>query len=85
VIGPLGNPWLLMAIAGTVALQIGVLYWPPAAALLHVAPLPSSDLWRLLALALPLLLVPEIVKTIIWWRSRRTRTRSAPSRRSRRS
>jgi Ca2+-transporting ATPase len=71
VLGPLGNPWLWLAIAGTIALQLGVLYWPPAAAVLHVSPLPASDLLRLLALAVPLWLVPEIVKTVVWWRSRR--------------
>ena len=66
--GLLSNPWLMAAIALTLGLQVAAVYAPPLQALLHTRP-PSSDHWVMIAtLALPVVLVPELVKAA---RSRR--------------
>ncbi|WP_209037421.1 cation-translocating P-type ATPase [Mameliella alba] len=61
-IGYLSNRPLLLAFAVTMAMQVAAIYWPPLQHLLHTVPLSWEQLGLLGALALPLLLVPELVK-----------------------
>jgi Ca2+-transporting ATPase len=69
VLGLLGNPWLLLAMASSIGLQALAVYTPLGRELLHLAPLHAED-WLLLgAISLPLLLVSELAKTLRWrWR-----------------
>jgi Ca2+-transporting ATPase len=66
VLGLLGNPWLLLAMASSIGLQMLAVYSPLGQELLHLAPLHVED-WLLLgAISLPLLIVSELVKTLRW-------------------
>lgn len=67
-IGWFSNPWLLLAITGTMGVQAAAVYWPPLQAMLHTVPLRASDWALLAAVAAPIFVVPEIAKL---WRSRR--------------
>ena len=68
--GWLSNPWLLAAIAFILFLHAAALYHPLLQAALHTVPLSPHD-WGLIALAaLPLLAVPEIVKTVRYRKER---------------
>jgi Ca2+-transporting ATPase len=72
-VGFASNPWLLVAVAVALALQVAVVYAPPLQAALQTAPLEPSD-WGLIALAaLPVVAVPEVVK----WRGHRARRTEA--------
>ncbi|WP_417497922.1 cation-translocating P-type ATPase [Maricaulis sp.] len=62
LIGLFSNPWLLLAIAVSIALQLGAVYWPPLQLVLHSVPLDGAAWQRILLLAVPILLVPELVK-----------------------
>lgn len=65
-IGWLSNPLLLGALAATLSAQMLAVYWPPLQSLLHTVPL-GYDHWVVIGLmALPLLIVPEIIKSIPW-------------------
>ena len=69
------NPWLLGAIAVTLLLQVAAVYAPPLQVLLHTAALRPQDLALIGALAVPLLVVPELIKTVqISGRGRRLRS-----------
>ena len=69
-IGWFGNPLLLLALSVTISLQVAAVYWPPLQQLLHTVPL-GFELWGvILTLAAPLVVVPELVKTLIVWRKR---------------
>ena len=45
------------------AAQVAAIYWPPLQALLHTVPLGLADWGMIGVLALPLIAVPEILKT----------------------
>lgn len=63
-IGWLSNPMLLLALVVTLGAQVAAIYWPPLQALLHTVPL-GQDQWLMIgALVLPILIVPELLKTI---------------------
>ncbi|MBY6201305.1 HAD-IC family P-type ATPase [Maritalea mobilis] len=63
-LGWTSNPALWMAFSAMVLAQIAAVYWPPIQTLLHTAPL-SLDHWgSILVLAVPLLVVPELVKSL---------------------
>ncbi len=64
-LGPLGNPWLLLAWTLTVGLQVAAVHLPPLARLLHTVPLAPTDWGLVVALALPVFVLPEALK---WWR-----------------
>lgn len=64
VIGLFSNPWLLLAIAASIALQLGAVYWPPLQLVLHSVPLDWPAWQRILLLAAPIVLVPEAIKTV---------------------
>jgi len=64
-IGWFSNPLLLLALSITLCLQVAAVYWPPMQALLHTVPI-GQDHWIMIGLfALPLLIVPEILKSIL--------------------
>lgn len=72
-IGWLSNPLLLLALAVTMSAQIAAIYWPPLQTLLHTVPI-GREHWALIAaFALPLLIVPEVIKTATYLRSQRAR------------
>jgi Ca2+-transporting ATPase len=74
-VGWLSNPVLLAALTISLGLQTAAVYAPPLQALLRTAPL-TAEHWGLIAsLALPLLIVPEAVKTVWLWRERRPERR----------
>ncbi len=63
-IGWTSNPLLLVALAVTLAAQAAAVYWPPLQVLLHTQAIGWSE-WGLIAvLAAPLIIVPEIIKTV---------------------
>ena len=63
-IGWLSNPLLIGALAVTLAAQVAAVYFPPLQLLLHTVPLGAGE-WMLIgALALPLIVVPELVATV---------------------
>lgn len=63
-LGYLSNPALLVAFAAMMALQVAAVYWAPLQTLLQTVPLRLSD-WGLIAgFALPLLVLPEIWKSL---------------------
>ena len=64
LIGLFSNPWLLLAIAVSIALQLGAVYWPPLQLVLHSVPLDGAAWQRILLLAVPIVLVPEALKTL---------------------
>ncbi|MGP6088915.1 cation-translocating P-type ATPase [Antarctobacter jejuensis] len=61
-IGYLSNRPLLIAFSATMGMQVAAVYWPPLQRLLHTVPLNWEQLGLLGALALPLVVVPELVK-----------------------
>ena len=72
-IGWLSNPLLLAAFAVTMAAQVLAIYWAPLQSLLHTVAI-GPEHWLLIAgFALPLLIVPELVKTMTYFMSQRAR------------
>lgn len=67
-IGLLTNPWVLLAWASTMLLQVGAIYLPPLRNALHTVPLRATDWLIIAAVAVPVLAIPELNKV---WRSRR--------------
>jgi len=65
-IGFFSNPWLLVALAATVLLQLAALYTPFLQRALHTTALGWGDWGLLVAAALPLFIVPEVLKTLRW-------------------
>ncbi|WP_071672660.1 cation-translocating P-type ATPase [Nioella nitratireducens] len=63
-IGLLSNPMLLLALFAMLGAQVAAVYWPPLQVLLRTVPLGGNH-WQLIGLlALPLIAVPEAVKTL---------------------
>ncbi|MBF9059631.1 HAD-IC family P-type ATPase [Rhodobacterales bacterium HKCCSP123] len=63
-LGYLSNPALLIAFATMMAAQLAAVYWAPLQTLLQTVPLRLSD-WALIAgFALPLLILPELWKSL---------------------
>lgn len=58
------NRPLLIAFAVTMAAQVAAVYWPPLQGMLRTVPLTVDHLGLLVLLALPLLVVPELVKIL---------------------
>ncbi len=64
-IGWLSNPFLLIALAVTLGAQVAAVYWPPLQVLLRTVPM-GVDQWLMIgAFALPILVVPEILKAAV--------------------
>ncbi|QDT12666.1 cation-translocating P-type ATPase [Planctomycetes bacterium K23_9] len=66
-VGFFTNPWVLIAIAVTVALQACAVYVPFLQHALHTTPLRWFDWALIIIVAAPIFIVPEVVK---WFRSR---------------
>ncbi|MDJ0631318.1 MAG: cation-transporting P-type ATPase [Rhodobacter sp.] len=67
-IGWFSNPLLLAALVLTLLAQVAAVYMPPLQVLLHTVPLGGEAWLMIAALALPLILVPELVATVMRWR-----------------
>jgi Ca2+-transporting ATPase len=70
VIGFFTNPWILVAWAGTVALQVCVVYLPFFQRALYTVPLSLGDWGLMLAAAIPVFIVTESIKWVRWRRDR---------------
>ena len=66
VIGYLSNPWVLVAWAFTVSLQMCAVYVPFLQRALHTVPLRWEDWALMLLVAIPIFLITEIVKWLHW-------------------
>ncbi|TCP63130.1 Ca2+-transporting ATPase [Rhodovulum bhavnagarense] len=77
-IGWFSNPLLLVALTITLAAQMAAIYWTPLQVLLQTQALGWAE-WRLIAaLALPLVVVPELAKAVA---ARHVQTRNSKVRR----
>ena len=74
-IGWFSNPFLLLALTISLGLQGLAVYWTPLQTLLHTVPLGAEHWMMIVTLALPLVLIPELLKTIL---GRGTRRSSGP-------
>lgn len=63
-IGYLSNPFLLLALTVTLLAQVAAVYWPPMQVLLHTKPLAPDHWWLIAVFTLPLLIIPELVKSL---------------------
>ncbi|NNE82120.1 MAG: cation-transporting P-type ATPase [Silicimonas sp.] len=64
-IGWFSNPFLLAALAITLAAQAAAVYWAPLQTMLRTVPIGLEE-WQLIALfAVPIIVVPEVLKAII--------------------
>ncbi|MDJ0824292.1 MAG: cation-transporting P-type ATPase [Rhodobacter sp.] len=63
-IGWFSNPLLLVALVAMLLAQMAAVYLPPMQALLHTVPLGGGEWLLIAALALPLIVVPELVATL---------------------
>lgn len=64
-IGLLPNPWLLASVAAAVALQVLVIYLPPAQALFRTAPLTLADWGWILLTSSSIFILDELRKLIL--------------------
>ncbi|MGC1506403.1 MAG: cation-transporting P-type ATPase [Sulfitobacter sp.] len=63
-IGWFSNPFLLAALAVTLSAQVLAVYWSPLQTLLHTVPMGIGE-WQLVGIfALPILVVPEVLKAL---------------------
>jgi Ca2+-transporting ATPase len=63
-IGWFSNPFLLLALTVTLGAQVLAVYWPPLQVLLHTVPI-GVDEWTLIGIfALPILVMPELLKAV---------------------
>lgn len=63
-LGLFSNPWLLVAVIGTLLAQVAAIYWPPLQAILHTEQIDPETWFMIGALVIPVLIVPEIIKAI---------------------
>jgi Ca2+-transporting ATPase len=71
-VGFFSNPWLLLAVAGSIGLQVAAVYVPFLQTALQTVPLGWND-WLLIALvAAPVFIVPEGIKLVLARRSKHT-------------
>ncbi|MEQ9040542.1 MAG: cation-transporting P-type ATPase [Silicimonas sp.] len=64
-IGWFSNPFLMGALLFSLGLQVAAVYWPPLQVLLQTTGIPA-DVWlTILVLALPLVVVPELIKSTL--------------------
>ncbi len=61
---PWGNPLLLAAVLGSLALQVVAMHWGPLAGVLEIAPVPLATWFECALLALVLLAVMELHKVV---------------------
>ncbi|MFO1351748.1 MAG: cation-translocating P-type ATPase C-terminal domain-containing protein [Gammaproteobacteria bacterium] len=65
IVGLRSNPWLLVAVLLTVALQLAVLYVPFLQVLFHSAPLTAAELAVCLGLAVVVWIAVELEKALV--------------------
>lgn len=63
-IGFWSNPWVLIAIASTISLQVAAVYIPALQAVLHTVPLRLVDWGLIVVVALPIFVLVESMKAI---------------------
>lgn len=64
-IGWFSNPFLLGALAVTLGAQVAAIYWAPLQTMLRTVPIRFEE-WQLIAcFALPIIIVPEVLKALI--------------------
>lgn len=71
-IGWFSNPFLLGALAVTLSAQVLAVYWPPLQVMLHTVPMGVDEWLWIGVFALPIIVVPELLKTI-WASPHRTK------------
>ncbi len=64
-IGWFSNPWIMAAIAVTTMMQAAAIYMPFLQNILHTVPLSAQEWGAILIVMLPLLIVPDIFKSVI--------------------
>lgn len=69
-IGWFSNPFLLGALTLTLGAQMLAVYWPPLQVLLRTVPIGLSEWQWIVAFAVPIIVVPEVVKTLGWMAQR---------------
>jgi Ca2+-transporting ATPase len=62
---PLGNPWIYVAILVMVLLQVAAVYMPILQEALHTVPLTAEDWLVVVALAIPVLPLGELLKAVL--------------------
>ena len=65
-IGWFSNPWLLLAVAGMIGLQACAVYVPFLQEMLHTVPLGWQDWLLMAAVAVPVFVLPEIYKRVVF-------------------
>lgn len=63
-LGWFSNPLLVLALVSMIGVQLAAVYWPPLQSLLRTAPLGWEHWQAICLLALPLIVLPELLKTI---------------------
>lgn len=63
-IGWFSNPFLLLALVATLGMQVAAVYWPPLQAMLKTVPMGSGEWLWIVLFALPILIVPELLKSL---------------------
>jgi Ca2+-transporting ATPase len=71
-VGWWSNRWVVIAVAGTLGLQLAAVYVPFMQRALHTVPLNGFDWVVMLVVAAPLLIVSEILKRLNWRRRNST-------------
>ena len=75
-IPPWANPWLILAMMGSVMVHFVVLYTPFIAQIFSVTPLDWHDWQLVLMFSLPVIFVDELLKFVGRWRNNRELMRS---------
>ncbi|MEE9590417.1 MAG: HAD-IC family P-type ATPase [Hyphomicrobiaceae bacterium] len=78
-IGLFSNPWLWLAVVGTLSMQVAAVYVPFLQRALHTVSLSLADWGMIVAMALPIVLVTETIKWVRWHRSAPTAQQIADS------
>ncbi|MEP1646915.1 HAD-IC family P-type ATPase, partial [Rhodopirellula bahusiensis] len=65
-IGFWSNPWVLVAIASTISLQVAAVYVPAMQSILHTVPLSLADWGLIVVVSLPVFVLVECIKAIGW-------------------
>ena len=71
-IGWFSNRVLIAALCITIGAQLAAVYWTPLQGLLHTVPLGRDHWVMILTLSLPIIVVPELVKSV-WHFGKMTR------------
>ncbi|MCA9230633.1 MAG: cation-transporting P-type ATPase [Planctomycetales bacterium] len=71
-VGVFSNPWILIAIASMIGLQVAAVYVPVLQSALHTTALQGTDWLLLFAVAAPIFLLAETWKWLNYWRESRS-------------